>query len=260
MSIVFLDRSAVHYESIGRGRPVLFLHGWFGSWRYWVPAMQHISGSYGSYALDLWGYGDTAIPPSAATLEVQCALVEGFLEEMGIARIALVGHGLGALAGLSLAARQPSRIRRVMAIAMPLDPTSIRPLPYEHRQGLEWLIGPVEYATDLFPDPYSAVSGDLKVAVDAPRVHADLAALGQAQIPCVLVYGAQDPLVLHPAPEHTVAFGSNVHQVVLPASRHFPMIDSADAFHRLLIDFLTMGSDDDPRSLRPRAEWRRQYR
>ncbi|MCK7519753.1 MAG: hypothetical protein MZV64_19525 [Ignavibacteriales bacterium] len=30
----------VHYEVLGRGRPVIFLHGWVGSWKYWIASMQ----------------------------------------------------------------------------------------------------------------------------------------------------------------------------------------------------------------------------
>ena len=40
MSVILLNQSVVHYESLGRGRPVLFLHTWVGSWRYWVPCLQ----------------------------------------------------------------------------------------------------------------------------------------------------------------------------------------------------------------------------
>ncbi len=60
MSAILLDSSIVHYEVLGRGRPVIFLHGWVGSWRYWISSMQVTSTSYRAYALDLWGFGDTA--------------------------------------------------------------------------------------------------------------------------------------------------------------------------------------------------------
>ncbi len=43
MSVIFIDGQLAHYEVIGRGTPVLFLHGWVGSWRYWVPTMQVVS-------------------------------------------------------------------------------------------------------------------------------------------------------------------------------------------------------------------------
>lgn len=55
MSAILLDREIVHYEVLGRGRPILFLHGWVGSWRYSIPVMQATSVSFRTYALDLWG-------------------------------------------------------------------------------------------------------------------------------------------------------------------------------------------------------------
>src|SRR5258708_26557245 len=59
MSAITLENDLVHYEVLGRGRPVIFVHGWLGSWRYWVPAMQQLSAKYRTYALDLWGFGDS---------------------------------------------------------------------------------------------------------------------------------------------------------------------------------------------------------
>ena len=55
MSAILLDGGIVHYEVIGRGRPIIFLHGWIGSWRYWVPAMQTASTGFRAYGLDMWG-------------------------------------------------------------------------------------------------------------------------------------------------------------------------------------------------------------
>ena len=60
MSAIILRDEIVHYDVLGRGRPLLFLHDWVGSWRYWIPTMQAASTSFRAYALDLWGFGDTA--------------------------------------------------------------------------------------------------------------------------------------------------------------------------------------------------------
>ncbi len=57
MSAITIENDLVHYEVLGRGRPVILVHGWLGSWRYWVPAMQQLSSKYRTYALDLWGFG-----------------------------------------------------------------------------------------------------------------------------------------------------------------------------------------------------------
>ena len=60
MSAIIIDDKIVHYEVLGRGKPIIFIHGWVGSWRYWIPAMQSASSDYRAYAFDLWGFGETA--------------------------------------------------------------------------------------------------------------------------------------------------------------------------------------------------------
>src|SRR5687768_15645174 len=97
------------------------LHGWVGSWRYWITAMQATSTSYRAYALDLWGFGETTHNTLNYSLEQQASLLDRFLHEMGIGKIALVGHGLGALVGMTFATRFPQSVDRMMAVSCPLD-------------------------------------------------------------------------------------------------------------------------------------------
>ena len=125
MSAILLDGSIAHYEVLGRGRPVIFLHGWVGSWRYWIASMQVTSTSYRAYALDLWGFGDTAHNLLNYSLEQQATLLDRFLMEMGIGKIALVGHGLGALVSMSFAIRFPQSVDRVMTVSCPLNYESV---------------------------------------------------------------------------------------------------------------------------------------
>ena len=98
MSAIILDGSMVHYEALGRGRPIIFLHGWVGSWRYWINAMQAASTSFRAYAIDLFGFGDTVRDPNSYSIEKQALLLDRFLNEMGIGKVALVGHDLGGVA------------------------------------------------------------------------------------------------------------------------------------------------------------------
>ena len=53
MSIILLKNKMMHYEVLGRGKPLIFLHGWIGSWRYWVPTLQVASANYRAYAVDM---------------------------------------------------------------------------------------------------------------------------------------------------------------------------------------------------------------
>ncbi|NJN43388.1 MAG: alpha/beta fold hydrolase [Anaerolineae bacterium] len=86
MSALIIDDEIVHYEVLGRGRPLIFVHGWVGSWRYWIPTMQAASISYRAYALDLWGFGETSKAQSRYSIEDYVTLLDRFLEEMGIAK------------------------------------------------------------------------------------------------------------------------------------------------------------------------------
>lgn len=56
MSAIHIDNRLVHYEVVGRrGAPMIFLHSWLGSWRYWLPTMEHVSERYRTFAIDFWG-------------------------------------------------------------------------------------------------------------------------------------------------------------------------------------------------------------
>ncbi|MBN1963424.1 MAG: alpha/beta fold hydrolase [Anaerolineae bacterium] len=120
MSAITIDNDLVHYEVLGRGRPVILLHGWLSSWRYWVPTMQQLSMKYRTYALDLWGYGDSGKDAERLSLEAQVRLLGEFMDRLGIGKAALVGHSLGSAVMIRYALRNTDRVARLMAISPPI--------------------------------------------------------------------------------------------------------------------------------------------
>jgi pimeloyl-ACP methyl ester carboxylesterase len=260
LSAILLDSSIVHYEVLGRGRPVIFLHGWVGSWRYWIASMQVASTSFRAYALDLWGFGDTAHTIVNYTLENQVSLIDRFLMEMGIGKIALVGHGLGGLVGMAFAARFPQSVDRLMAVSTPLDYAAVhaRLRNAPPSELIDWL-------TNRSPEAIAAL-------VDAPKADVQAIAASMAglqsnnvftgfrstNIPCLLVYGDKDPAITTPDEEFSLS--TMTHQIELEGSGHFPMIDETSKFNRLLTDFLALDSGLSPRELQMKEEWRRRVR
>lgn len=124
MSAITSDHGGIiHYEPFGQGRPVVLVHSWIGSWRYLAALAQVLSIKFKVYAVDLFGFGDSARTPSHYTLEHQLALLEDFLMRMGIAKTALVGHGLGAMLVTEFVRRHPDMVPRTVLISPPLfDP------------------------------------------------------------------------------------------------------------------------------------------
>lgn len=260
MSAILLDSSIVHYEVLGRGRPVIFLHGWVGSWRYWIASMQVASTSFRAYALDLWGFGDTAHTVVNYSLENQVSLIDRFLMEMGIGKIALVGHGLGGLVGMAFATRFPQSVDRLMAVSTPLDYAAVhtRLRTASPSELIEWLANRSSEATAALVDAPKADIQAIAASIVGLQSNNIFTTFRTTNIPCLLVYGDKDPAITTPDEEFSLS--TMIHQIELEGSGHFPMIDETSKFNRLLTDFLALDSGLSPRELQMKEEWRRRVR
>lgn len=263
MSVVILQDQIVHYEVLGRGKPLIFLHGWVGSWRYWIPTMQAASISFRTYAIDLWGFGDSAKVTNYYTLEQQVNLLDLFLQEMGIGKIALIGHGLGAIVSMLYAYRNPKWVDRMMVVGLPNGQHTINPrmATSPPMELAEWLL--------------SRTAESEAVRIEAPKTDPkaiqfslvnlqtiDMATLPHAMhTPCLMIYGQNDPAVEGSiAAEPSSELPESAHQIVFEQSGHFPMLDEMNKFNRLVADFLALGSGLSPRQLQLKEEWKRRVR
>jgi len=262
MSAIILDGSMVHYEALGRGRPIVFLHGWVGSWRYWINAMQIASTSFRAYAIDLFGFGDTARDPLRYSIDRQADLINRFMEEMGIGKIALVGHDLGALVGFSFIKQWPKSVDRMMAINCPLEYDSVnsRMRTASMPELIEWLAARTPEATSALADASKADPQAVSASMAGFQSSNLLASIRDYNVPCLFVYGPNDPAVMMPAPDKTDAFPNHMHQITLEGAGHFPMIDNPSQFNRLMTDFLALDSGASPRELQMKEEWKRRVR
>lgn len=263
MSAIFLDGSIVHYEALGRGRPIVFLHGWVGSWRYWINAMQVASTSFRAYALDFHGYGDTSRDPLKYSLEKQTGLVNNFLDEMGIGKVAIIAHGLGALVGFTFIERWPESVDRIMAVNCPLNYEAInaRLKNAATAELIEWLAVPrTPEMTAALADASKADPQAVSVSIAELQANNLFAAIHSHTIPCLLVYGSNDPSLTIPAHENEDSLPLHIHQINLEGTGHFPMLNDATRFNRLLTDFLALDSGISPRELSLKEEWKRRVR
>jgi pimeloyl-ACP methyl ester carboxylesterase len=262
MSVVLIQQQVVHYEVLGRGRPLIFLHGWVGSWRYWIPVMQAASVSYRAYALDLWGFGDTAKAQGNYTLNAQVQLVDDFLYQMGIGRVALVGHGLGAVVATLFALRNPDLVDRVMSVGYPVDESCVHPrlrasTPAELA---DWLLKKTPLTEPVRADApktdAQAITTSL-IGLSVTEVKEASARINTARL---LVSGQNDQAISAPDLDNVLSLPEQTHAITFDQSGHFPMLDEGSKFNRLLIDFLSLPSGETPRQLQLKEEWKRRVR
>jgi pimeloyl-ACP methyl ester carboxylesterase len=262
VSAIILEDEVVHYEVLGRGRPLVFIHGWLGSWRYWIPTMQALSSEFRTYALDLWGFGDSGKRKERYTLDAQAELLHSFMDQLGILKAAFVGHGLGGVVVMRFAQKYPEWADRTMAVSVPLVGAAVNPrLTTTPPTGLvEWLLGKGPTV-----DPISLEAAKTDVAAVETSVKAVMendvkAELGELKSPCLLVHGDKDPMITPPEDGWFSNVAGNIHRIGLEESRHFPMLDEAAKFNRLLADFLSLKSGEDLTNLGLKEEWKRRVR
>ena len=143
MSSIVTTEGIVHYEMDGRGEPVVLLHGWINSWDVWRETMIHIaSGDFSIensaagakrastrfkvYALDFWGFGESANGASGGhdgqpyKLDAYVSMVDQFMEIMGIQRAPIIGHSMGGTVALKIALLHPERVRKAAIVGSPI--------------------------------------------------------------------------------------------------------------------------------------------
>lgn len=262
MSAIIVDDDIVHYEVLGRGRPVILIHGWLGSWRYWIPTMQTLSAEYRTYALDLWGFGDSGKRRDRYALDAQVELIRGFMERLAILKAAFVGHGLGGAVLAHFARKYPELADRAMAVSVPLTTTAIniRLLGTPMAQLIESFLGRDASIDPISREASKTDSEAVEISVRA-LMEKDLShAVAELRQPYLLVYGEKDPIVTPPSDGLMEYLTNNVHSIELEESRHFPMLDEAAKFNRLLVDFLSLKSGESLTNLELKEEWKRRVR
>ena len=263
MSVVILENKILHYEVLGRGKPVLFIHGWSGSWRYWIPTMQAASISFRTYAVDLWGYGGSAKNISNYPLAEQSESIAQFIDKMGIPKTAIVAHGLGAAVSLLFAAKFPHRVNRMICVNPPSSQfaNAPEPLAYSSFELANWLLGnPQDDAYEQLEieltDPLA-----IRKAIESLREIDIEQVLATLQTPCLLVYGENDPLIrTYGAVRSPIQNTSKIVEIAFDKSGHFPMLDEPSKFNRLMLEFLQLTITDNLPQLQLKEEWKRRVR
>jgi pimeloyl-ACP methyl ester carboxylesterase len=263
------EQGIVHYETFGRGRPVLLLHGWLGSWMLWRRTIEELSKEFRTYALDFWGFGESGDHGADFSVENFVLLVNQFMERLGIVKAPLVGHSMGGTVAFDMAIRSPEKVVKVIGVGSPIHGDSLS-LLLKLASYPGW-VDIAESAPSLFDGFMSALRVSLRgysylLSKDARTLgqmfSSDVSKLtigpffesisslrqtdlrphmGEIKAPVLGIYGKKD-LIVHPDQ-------SKVLQECVPQSKiawypdagHFPMLDAPERFHHDVRDFLLNG-------------------
>lgn len=99
----------------GAGRPVIILHGLFGSHINWYTISRKLEDRFSVFALDLRNHGDS--PHSDAfDYDLMAEDVREFMEREKISRAAVIGHSMGGKVAMTLACSHSSRLEKLVVV------------------------------------------------------------------------------------------------------------------------------------------------
>ncbi len=259
MSITTVGDHLIHYEVLGRGKPLIFIHGWLGSWRYWWPAMQGMAAhQYRSFAFDLWGFGDSSKAPEMYSVQSYVEMLDRFIERLGVAPpVTLVGHSLGGTVALQYTLKYPENVDRVFTVALPTTGSTLneRLVNSEPENFLNKVVNNnvAEVGSEIRKTDQAAFN-TLAQEIQGNNLTSKLVSFPR---PLLMLYGGQDNVIQPPPPDLQQQENNRVY-ISLDECHHFPMLQKSDIFNRLLLDFILAG--DDLSSLAPKEYWKRRIR
>lgn len=103
------------YETFGSGRPVVILHGLFGSKRNWRGVAQRLGADYRVVTVDLRNHGES---PHASEMNytAMAADIGLLLEQLDLDDVDLIGHSMGGKAAMTYALSRGARLGRLIIV------------------------------------------------------------------------------------------------------------------------------------------------
>lgn len=254
----------------GPGPPVVFVHGLGGSWKNWLENMPALAVYRPVIALDLPGFGESALPRQPISISAFAECVESVLSSLGVGAVELVGNSMGGFISAELAITRPERVhtltlvdaagisitdlRRGPAMAMMRvlaaqsswgrgqDAMLLRPR-LRHLAFRAVMRHPTRLALDLVAQQAGGPGmPGFVLAMDALLSYDFRDRLPEISCPTLTIHGAEDMLVpVADAHEfHRLIAGSRLE--ILADTGHVAMLERPPTFNALLAQFLGLES------------------
>ncbi len=163
MPTLSVNNVGLYYEAVGRGEPLIFIHGLGSSTRDWEFQTPVFAKDYHVIAFDLRGHGQSDKPAGPYSIKMFAADLADLLVRLGVKSAHLVGISLGGAVALQYALDYAAAIKTLTIVN---SGPSLGGTPEQAQQEIDRRIGLVQQhgmramgqalAPNLFPAPERA--------------------------------------------------------------------------------------------------------
>jgi 3-oxoadipate enol-lactonase len=248
----------IHCEISGSGPWLTLSHSLSCDLSMWQPQRAALEKRFTLLRFDTRGHGQTDAPAGPYTFELLTDDVLGLLDALKIERTHFCGLSMGGMIGQHLALKAPDRIDRlVLADTTSRMPAEARPLWAERirvaqEQGMaahvqptleRWFTAPWRAA---HPETMERIGALIRATPVAGYVGCAQAIagfdvsdrLGGIRAPTLVIVGREDAGTPPAMAQAIAAAIPGARLEIVPEAAHLSNIEQADAFNRLLLDFL----------------------
>ncbi len=262
-------RVFVHRGGKSGGAPLVLIHGWMMTHWCFRPVLEALGGEREIFAIDLPGFGESDRPSPSAYDYGAIAFaetVDAVMGTLGLPRADILGHSMGGGVAVTLAARHPERVQRLVAVAAAVYP--ITDLPPLARLALLPGVGRTLARLGLTRREFGRACraqsvrdgrclddewidyfwARLSRAGGHDAAHSCLLTMtaaadnngdpGRVRAPTLLVWGDEDRLIPFAHGRRLLRAIAGARLEVVPASGHMPFIERPDEFLRVVRPFL----------------------
>lgn len=117
----------LNFETFGAGKPVVILHGLFGSARNWRSIAKQLADNYQVFVVDLRNHGESGHADSMYYMEM-VEDIRQFLHDRQLDKISLIGHSLGGKTAMAFALEYQEMLDKLIIL-------DIAPIQYHNDFG-----------------------------------------------------------------------------------------------------------------------------
>ena len=246
------------YLSMGAGdEPVVFLHGFGADLEAWMFNQPAIAEARAAYAIDLPGHGGSTKAVADGAPEALATEIRAVLETLGLERMHLVGHSLGAAVAALVALGSPAKIASLTLIAPVgmgdaidiafLDGFVAAVRRKELKSVLQRLVADENAISRDMVEAvvrYKRIDGVAEALAAIRHGFADSTGqtvslreqIGALGVPVLAIWGAEDRIIPVDQAEGLEALGIKSH--ILPGVGHMPHMEAASDVNAAIAEFL----------------------
>ncbi|MGB5595538.1 MAG: alpha/beta hydrolase [Crocosphaera sp.] len=254
-------------------KPVMvFVHGWGGSSRYWRSTAESLSDNYDCLLYDLRGFGRSKLPENplglSYELEEYAEDLKGLLDGLGLDKVYMNSHSMGASVGALFTTMYPDMVERSILTCNGIFEYNKLAFDTFHKLGgyvvkfrYNWFLKvpfaprlfmarflhrPIDklekiaFLEDFILADYEAALGTIYTSVSKKAVEIMPKKFAEISVPTLLISGEKDIIIPAKMGLEAAKLNDKIEYVEIAKTAHFPMLEDSKTYLTKVREFLNL--------------------